>query len=100
MTSLPFRARATTHAACGVLAIACAGVPVRAQRPAPDSLATKRSARDVDEPTDTHDTIDWVLKQVPRVEPRVGTWGNSAPGFFVTAGLISGHPAHVAAYPS
>ncbi len=63
-------------------------------------LAVKRGPRDVDESTDAYDTIDWVLKNVPRAEPRVGTWGNSAPGFFVAAGLMSGHPAHVAAYPS
>ena len=63
-------------------------------------LPVKRGVRDVDESTDTYDTIEWVVRNVPRVEPRVGTWGNSAPGFFVAAGLIDAHPAHVAAYPS
>ena len=51
MMSLPFRARATTRVACGVLAIACAGAPVRAQRPAADPAAVAevralREARD------------------------------------------------------
>ena len=54
----------------------------------------------VDESTDTWDTVDWLVENVPRNTGRVGTWGNSAPGFFVAAGLIDAHPALVAAYPS
>lgn len=63
-------------------------------------LPVKRGAKDVDESTDTYDTIDWVVKNVPRNNGRVGTWGNSAPGFFVAAGLPDAHPALRAAYPS
>ncbi|MBC7894583.1 MAG: CocE/NonD family hydrolase [Cytophagaceae bacterium] len=63
-------------------------------------LATKRGPKDVDESTDTWDTIDWVIKNVARHNGRVGTWGNSAPGFFVASGMIDAHPAHKAAYPS
>ncbi len=63
-------------------------------------LAVKRDVTDVDESSDTYDTIDWLIKSVPGHNGRVGTWGNSAPGFFVAAGRPDAHPAHKAAYPS
>lgn len=63
-------------------------------------LPAKEGAKEVDESSDTYDTIDWVLKNVPRNNGRVGSWGNSAPGFFVAAGLPDAHPALKAAYPS
>lgn len=59
-----------------------------------------RGPGDVDESTDTYDTIEWILKNVPHHNGRVGTWGNSAPGFFVAAGMIDAHPALRLAYPS
>lgn len=62
-------------------------------------LETKRGAKDVDESTDTYDTIDWLVKNVPHNNGRVGTWGISAPGFFTAAGMIDAHPAHKAASP-
>ena len=63
-------------------------------------IAVKRGPTDVDESSDTYDTIDWLVKNVAGHNGRVGTWGNSAPGFFVAAGLPDAHPAHKAAYPS
>ena len=63
-------------------------------------LDAKRGPKDVDESTDTYDTIDWIVKNVAGNNGRVGTWGNSAPGFFVASGMIDAHPAHKAAYPS
>jgi putative CocE/NonD family hydrolase len=63
-------------------------------------LTVKRSSNDVDESSDTYDTIDWLVRNVPGNNGRVGTWGNSAPGFFVAAGMIDAHPAHKVAYPS
>jgi putative CocE/NonD family hydrolase len=63
-------------------------------------LSVKQNARDVDESSDTYDTIDWLIKNVPRNSGRVGTFGTSAPGFFVVAGMIDAHPAHRAAYAS
>jgi putative CocE/NonD family hydrolase len=63
-------------------------------------LAVKRGPKDVDESSDTYDTIDWLVKNVGGNNGRVGTLGNSAPGFFVAAGLPDAHPAHKAAYPS
>ncbi len=59
-----------------------------------------RKAGDLDESTDTYDTIEWVLKNVSHHNGRVGSWGNSAPGFFVAAGMIDAHPALKLAYPS
>jgi putative CocE/NonD family hydrolase len=62
-------------------------------------LETKRGAKDVDESSDTYDAIDWLVKNVPHNNGRVGTWGISAPGFFTAAGMIDAHPAHKAASP-
>ncbi|MEO7359698.1 MAG: CocE/NonD family hydrolase [Gemmatimonadaceae bacterium] len=59
-----------------------------------------RKTGDVDESTDTYDTIEWILKNISHNNGRVGTWGNSAPGFFVAAGMIDAHPALTLAYPS
>ena len=63
-------------------------------------IVDKKGSKDVDESSDTYDTIDWLIKNIPNNNGRVGTWGNSAPGFFVAAGLPDAHPAHKAAYPS
>ncbi|TDO22468.1 CocE/NonD family hydrolase [Pedobacter duraquae] len=53
----------------------------------------------VDEGTDTYDTIDWLLKNVPNNSGKVGVWGISYPGFYTTTALLSRHPALVAASP-
>ena len=37
---------------------------------------------DADESTDSYDTIDWLVKNIPNNNGRVGTWGISYPGFF------------------
>jgi len=54
---------------------------------------------DVDESTDTRDTIDWLLAHVPNHNGRVGIWGGSYVGFFTLAGIIDTHPAIKAASP-
>jgi putative CocE/NonD family hydrolase len=59
----------------------------------------KQSAKDVDESTDTYDTVDWLIKNLPNHNGRVGTWGISYPGFYAAAGMIDAHPAHKAASP-
>src|SRR5262249_32494588 len=48
----------------------------------------KRGPRDVDESSDTFDTIDWLLKNVPNHNGRVGQWGISYPGFYTSCGMI------------
>lgn len=58
-----------------------------------------KTNKDVDEGTDTYDTIDWLLKNIPNNNGKVGVWGISYPGFYTTASLLSRHPALVAASP-
>jgi len=59
----------------------------------------KTSTQEIDESTDTFDTIDWLLKRVPNHNGRVGMWGISYPGFYTAAGMIDAHPALKAASP-
>ncbi|MPZ18169.1 MAG: CocE/NonD family hydrolase [Luteitalea sp.] len=59
----------------------------------------KKGPRDIDESTDTYDTIDWLIKHVPNHNDRVGMWGISYPGFYAAAGMIDAHPALKAASP-
>ena len=47
----------------------------------------------------TYDTIDWMVKNVPNNNGRVGMWGISYPGFYTAAGIIDAHPALKAASP-
>jgi putative CocE/NonD family hydrolase len=54
---------------------------------------------DTDESTDTYDTIDWLVKHVPKNNGKVGIWGISYPGFFAAFGMINAHPALKAASP-
>lgn len=58
-----------------------------------------KTKNDVDEGTDTYDTIDWLIKNLPNNNGKVGVWGISYPGFFTTASLLSRHPALAAASP-
>ncbi|MGI8923082.1 MAG: CocE/NonD family hydrolase [Fimbriimonadales bacterium] len=53
----------------------------------------------VDESTDTWDTIDWLLKNVENHNGRVGITGVSFPGHYATQALIDPHPALKAASP-
>jgi putative CocE/NonD family hydrolase len=59
----------------------------------------KKSNKDIDESTDTYDTIDWLLKNIPNHNGRVGMIGVSQPGFHVAASLMDAHPALKAASP-
>ncbi len=52
-----------------------------------------------DESTDTYDSIDWIIKNVPRNNGRVGTLGISYGGFLTTRALVNPHPALKAASP-
>jgi uncharacterized protein len=59
----------------------------------------KRSHTDVDASSDTFDTIDWLIKNIPRNNGRVGLRGISYGGFYATAGMIDAHPALKAVSP-
>ncbi len=53
----------------------------------------------IDESTDTFDTIEFLIKNVPDNNQRVGLWGISYPGFYAGAGGINSHPALKAISP-
>src|SRR4029450_6309223 len=59
----------------------------------------KKGTKDVDESTDTYDTIDWLLKNVPGNNGKAGIYGISYPGFFAAAGMPDTHPALKACSP-
>ena len=52
-----------------------------------------------DESSDTYDTIEWLLKNIPANNGRVGQWGISYPGFYTVAGAVDAHPALKASSP-
>ena len=62
-------------------------------------IDVKKSPQDVDDSSDTSDTIDFLLKHVPNNNGKVGIWGISYPGFYTSASIIDSHPALVAASP-
>jgi uncharacterized protein len=62
-------------------------------------IATKKNKKDVDESSDTYDTVDWLLKNIKNNNGRVGLYGISYPGFYATACLPGAHPAIKAVSP-
>jgi putative CocE/NonD family hydrolase len=62
-------------------------------------IDAKRSQQDVDDSSDMYDTVDWLLRNVPNNNGKVGIWGISYPGFFTSASIIDSHPAIKAASP-
>jgi putative CocE/NonD family hydrolase len=59
----------------------------------------KKTNKDIDEASDTYDTIEWLLKNIPNNNGKVGVFGISYPGFFSTMAAASNHPALVAVSP-
>ena len=59
----------------------------------------QKSKKDVDESTDTYDTVDWLIKNLKNNNEKVGQYGTSYPGFYAAVGAISKHPALVASSP-
>jgi uncharacterized protein len=62
-------------------------------------IDNKKSPQDVDDASDTYDTIEFLLKHVPNNNGKAGIWGISYPGFYTSASMIDSHPALVAASP-
>jgi uncharacterized protein len=54
---------------------------------------------EVDHTTDAYDTIDWLVKNTPESNGRVGMIGSSYEGFTVVMALLSPHPALKVAAP-
>ena len=59
----------------------------------------KKGPKDTDENSDTYDTIEWLVKNVPNNNGKVGMFGISYPGFYTSMGMIDSHPALKAASP-
>jgi uncharacterized protein len=53
----------------------------------------------VDHSTDAYDTIDWLIKNVPETNGKVGMTGSSYEGFTVLMALVHPHPALKVAIP-
>ena len=62
-------------------------------------IVEHKSKKDVDETTDTRDSIDWLLKNVPNNNGKVGVLGVSYPGFLAMMAGIDAHPAVKAISP-
>jgi len=60
---------------------------------------SKQTSRDIDESSDTYDAIDWLIKNIPYNNGKVGVFGISYPGFYSTMAAASNHPALVAVSP-
>jgi uncharacterized protein len=58
-----------------------------------------KGPKEIDESSDTWDTIDWLLKNVPGNNGKVGQWGISYPGFYTAAAMVDAHPALKASSP-
>ena len=59
----------------------------------------KKGPTDVDENSDTWDTIEWLTKHVDNHNGKVGMWGISYPAFYELMGMIDAHPALKAVSP-
>jgi putative CocE/NonD family hydrolase len=59
----------------------------------------KTSDKDIDESSDTYDTIDWLVKNIENNNGNVGVFGISYPGFYSTMAAASNHPALKAVSP-
>ena len=55
---------------------------------------THRSEKgSIDESTDTYDTVDWLINNVPNNNGRAGIYGISYPGWLALVGAVDPHPA-------
>jgi putative CocE/NonD family hydrolase len=59
----------------------------------------KKTNKDIDEASDSYDTIDWLIKNIDNNNGNVGAIGISFPGFYATMVALSGHPALKAVSP-
>jgi putative CocE/NonD family hydrolase len=63
------------------------------------SIENKKDSTQVDESSDTYDTIEWLLKNMQNNNGKVGIYGISYPGFYATASLPNAHTAIKAVSP-
>ena len=62
-------------------------------------IPNKERPDQIDEASDTYDTIDWLVKETTHHNGNVGVWGISYLGFYSTMAILSGHPALKAVSP-
>jgi len=62
-------------------------------------MRDKKDPKAIDESTDTYDTIEWLLKNVPKNNGRVGMMGVSYPGWLTVVAMLDPHPALKAVSP-
>ncbi|MBI1762114.1 MAG: CocE/NonD family hydrolase, partial [Acidobacteria bacterium] len=62
-------------------------------------LSKKKAKTDIDEASDTYDTVDWLVKNIPNNNGRAGFYGISYPGFYATMAILADHPAIKAVSP-
>lgn len=65
----------------------------------PPFIENKKSNTEVDEASDAYDAIDWLIKNIPNNNGRIGIWGISYPGYYTAASSMCGHPALKAVSP-
>ena len=58
-----------------------------------------KNKKNIDESSDTWDSIDWMVKNLKGNNGRVGMFGISYPGFYTAAALPDAHPALKASSP-
>ena len=58
-----------------------------------------KNKKDIDESSDTYDTIEWLVKNIKGNNGKVGMYGISYPGHYTAAGMIDAHPALKASSP-
>ncbi|MGZ5191369.1 MAG: CocE/NonD family hydrolase, partial [Flavisolibacter sp.] len=58
-----------------------------------------KSGNQTDEASDTYDAVDWLVKNVPGNNGKLGAFGISYPGYYATMVALSGHPAVKAVSP-
>lgn len=68
-------------------------------RPMTHTMGDHADASKVDESTDTYDTVEWLVKNVPNNNAKVGVYGVSYPGFLSIMAALDHHPAVKAVSP-
>lgn len=61
--------------------------------------AGDKGGKAIDDATDTYDTIDWLVKNIPNNNGKVGMWGTSYPGYYTSVAAINSHKALKAISP-
>ena len=63
------------------------------------AIDNKKTNNDIDESSDTYDAVDWLIKNIPHNNGKVGIYGISYPGYYASASLPNAHPAIKAVSP-